>query len=84
MTKTINCPVCKPKEIDKHLHFQCPTDGILHPDSILFLCNRCEPDQVRKIKGLFLCPNCLTGPEPFECGICMSRKVILLDEVVFT
>ena len=59
--------------------FICPNDGEIERDDVLFLCNKCQSEELRLIDGIFMCPSCLKPGENFECNICESTEVEMVE-----
>lgn len=55
--------------------FTCPNCKKIHQDDVIFLCNTCKQEDLIFKEGLYLCPNCLSVGENFECMICGSKEV---------
>jgi predicted RNA-binding Zn-ribbon protein involved in translation (DUF1610 family) len=68
-------------EVVKELDFECPNCGEKHQDEIIFLCNRCDTKKMIKKDGVYICPQCLTHGENFECMECGSKKVELKTKI---
>lgn len=68
----------KIKKTKDEISFVCPTDGRISQEDVAFLCNTCGGDKVTVKEGLFLCPQCLTEGENFQCMICDSKQVKVL------
>lgn len=62
-------------EEPKNTEFECPKDGKISRDDVIFLCNNCSKDDVVYKDGIYMCPSCLYPGENFECMICGSKKV---------
>jgi predicted RNA-binding Zn-ribbon protein involved in translation (DUF1610 family) len=58
-----------------HAKFKCPNCGEIPQEDVIFLCNRCEREDVIYTDGLYLCPSCLEPGDNFECMKCGSKKV---------
>lgn len=65
----------------KELDFDCPNCGEIHQDEIIFLCNKCDSKEMIKKDGNYICPQCLTHGENFECMRCNSKKVKLKSKL---
>lgn len=59
----------------KELKFYCPKDGRIPGDDVAFLCNNCREEDLIEKDGLFICPQCFTEGQNFECMLCESKEV---------
>ncbi len=59
----------------RNVKFLCPKDGKISRDEVAFLCNRCEKRNLIVRDDAFICPECLTEGENFQCMICGSKEV---------
>jgi len=82
MIKVKNCKYCKKsfKKDRPEIHFLCPTDGLIHQENVIFLCNRCKQKDLILKNGIYFCPTCLTEQSSFKCLICKSNKVEIFSE----
>lgn len=59
----------------KELKFQCPNCGRVSGEEVAFLCNTCREEDLIEKDGLFVCPQCFTEGQNFECMNCQSKDV---------
>jgi predicted amidophosphoribosyltransferase len=57
------------------LTFECPKCGTITQDQVIFLCNRCNEEELILKEGVYVCPACLEPGENFECASCGSKEV---------
>ena len=55
--------------------FHCPTCGEIMRDDVIFLCNKCEQEDLIEKDGILMCPSCLEPGTNFQCMICDSKEV---------
>lgn len=75
-TNTTNIDDVKDSDLVK---FICPNDGEISQDDVIFLCNVCKQDEVILKDGLYMCPSCLNPGENFQCMICDSKEVKMVE-----
>lgn len=62
------------------VNFICPNCGEISQDDVIFLCNHCERDQLIFKDGIYMCPACLTPGENFQCMLCDSKEVKMVEK----
>ena len=62
---------------EENVKFKCPSCGDIHRDDVLFLCNKCDQEELVFKDGIYMCPACLQPGENFECLICESKEVTM-------
>ncbi len=60
---------------EENIKFNCPNDGDIKRDDVLFLCNTCKQEKLIFMDGIYICPSCLKPGQNFECSICESKEV---------
>ncbi len=75
-----SCQSCQDSFQKPNIHFLCPNDGLIHQDRVTFLCNRCKQSELIYKDGIYMCPECLIGSEPFQCRLCGSVEVTIFTE----
>lgn len=55
--------------------FICPNCGKIPQNDVVFLCNTCENSELIYMDGIYLCPQCFSPGDNFECMRCESKKV---------
>lgn len=60
--------------------FVCPNCGEIERDDVLFLCNTCGREELMLKDGIYMCPSCLMPGENFECDLCGSKEVKMVDK----
>ena len=55
----------------------CPDCGVITQDDVIFTCNVCESDKLIYKEGVYMCPQCLTPGENFQCMKCGNKNVKL-------
>lgn len=66
---------------EKKVTFSCPNCGEVDRDDVLFLCNRCDQEELVLKDGIYMCPSCLEPGENFECLICESKEVTMDSKI---
>lgn len=66
--------------VSEVLKFVCPNDGEISQDDVIFLCNVCKQDQLIFKDGVFMCPSCLNPGENFQCMLCDSKEVRMVEK----
>jgi predicted RNA-binding Zn-ribbon protein involved in translation (DUF1610 family) len=64
---------------DSSAKFKCPNCGELPQDDVMFLCNTCDSSELIHKDGIYMCPSCLVPGENFECVLCGSKLVTMLE-----
>ena len=67
----------KEENKEENVAFSCPSCGGVHRDDVLFLCNKCDQEELVFKDGIYMCPSCLEPGENFECLICESKEVTM-------
>ena len=62
---------------EENISFQCPNCGEISREDVLFLCNKCEQDDLILMDGIYMCPSCLEPGENFQCYNCESTEVTM-------
>jgi hypothetical protein len=62
-----------------HIKFKCPNCGVIPQDDVVFLCNTCEQEDMIFNGEMYVCPQCLMPGENFQCMICDSKEVEMID-----
>lgn len=57
--------------------FTCPDCGVITQDDVIFMCNVCESDKLIYKEGVYMCPQCPTPGENFQCMRCGNKTVSL-------
>ncbi len=73
-----NTPVSEDTPVSEHHKFVCPNCGDISRDDVIFLCNKCESDQVIFSDGIYMCPSCMAPGENFQCMLCDSKAVKMI------
>lgn len=85
-TVTSNIHICYHHFMDnevtptKNHKFLCPNCGEISRDDVIFLCNHCEKDDQIFQDGIYMCPSCLMPGENFQCMLCDSKQVKLVNQ----
>lgn len=68
------------KSTKRKFQFVCPKHGVLERENVVFLCNKCEQEELIYKDGIYFCPACFNkGQENFMCRICESRRVKMVE-----
>lgn len=59
------------------IEYKCPTHGVVDEVDVAFLCNTCKTTEVKKVGGLYVCPECFTSSYPMMCRICEDKNVTM-------
>lgn len=62
---------------EEKLVFKCPNCGEIDRDDVIFLCNKCDREELVFKDGVYMCPSCLEPGENFECYNCESTEVVM-------
>lgn len=65
---------------EEQISFKCPNCGDISREDVIFLCNKCNQDELIFKDGIYMCPSCLEPGENFECAICESTEVTMTEK----
>lgn len=67
-------------DADIGVKFICPSCGKIERDDVAFLCNTCQGSEMINKSGIYMCPTCLKPGNNFECMICDSNEVEMIEK----
>lgn len=64
---------------ESSIKFKCPKCGEISQDDVIFLCNVCRQEDLILKDGIYMCPSCLNPGDNFQCMLCDSKEVKMID-----